>query len=227
MEPLRNKSKDDEMEKMRILNSDPEKVNITYIKSPLCFYIKKVSQLFQDFETRLQRFYEINGMNKKISNPHINQLCVAKRERGWSRAIVKRLDFDQNFIHLFFVDYGNEEVFPIESDHVIVCEIDEEFRDFPYMAMKCSLFGIKTKNDYERKKFTSFMLSELENIKEVWVRLNSTRNDIYFVDIELRSNKIKRLDLKNRIFERLSDQTVEKSACAQFDEEKRDFGKKL
>jgi len=164
-------------------------------------------------------------MNLKLSNPQLNQLCVAKREQSWDRAIVKRLD--QNYIHLFFVDYAYEELFPIGFDHISIYEIDEEFRDFPNMAIKCSLFGIKTKSDYETKKITSFMLSELENINEVWVRLNSISKDIYYVDIELRKNQFETIDMKDRILERLGDDEVEKSICNNLVEEKRDVGKEL
>ena len=164
-------------------------VTVTSIYSPYCFYVQEASQDFQDFEAKLQNFYESKpstDVTWELIHPQIGQMCVAKfsEDQNWYRATVKEIDYDQNSICVFFVDYGNEDVLPIQGKDVNVCEIASEFRQFPAMALKCSLTDIKpiAESKIPLTEIIDFMFFELGN--RVWAKFIGASEDFYYVDID-------------------------------------------
>ena len=164
-------------------------VTVTSIYSPYCFYVQEVSHDFQDFESRLQNFYESEpstGMTWELTKPQIGQMCIAKysEDQAWYRATIKEIDYDQKMIRVFFVDYGNEDLLRIQGKDVVVCDIVDQFRHFPAMALKCSLSDIKplVESKIPLNEINDFMFFELGN--KVWAKFLSTCEDFYYVDID-------------------------------------------
>jgi hypothetical protein len=91
-------------------------VDVACIYSPYCFYVNFTAALpgFKLFQQKLQRFYENEIVIKRMSvvNPRVGVMYIAKynEDNEWYRAIVKEIDLDQKNVHVFFVDYGNEDV---------------------------------------------------------------------------------------------------------------------
>jgi hypothetical protein len=91
-------------------------VDVACIYSPYCFYVNLTEALpeFRLFQQKLQKFYENQTVIQRMSvvNPRVGIMYIAKynEDNEWYRAIVKEIDLDQKNVHVFFVDYGNEDV---------------------------------------------------------------------------------------------------------------------
>ncbi len=186
-----------------------ESVSVTSIYSPYYFYVQETTQEFTEFEAKLQNFYESQSLVMgELSHPQIGQMCVAKysEDQAWYRATVKEIDFDQNRIRLFFVDYGNEEYGTWKGKEVKICDIADEFKLHPAMALKCSLCNIKPidENKTSVNEIADFMFYELGN--KVWAKFIGTVEDFYYVDLDFEKkfadDSIKLVNLKALLVEK-------------------------
>jgi hypothetical protein len=187
-----------------------ESVSVTSIYSPYFFYVQETTQEFIEFEAKLQNFYESQSLVMgELSRPQIGQMCVAKysEDQAWYRATVKEIDFDQNRIRLFFVDYGNEEEAFIDcGKEVNICDIADEFKLHPAMALKCSLCNIKPmdENKTSVNEIADFMFYELGN--KVWAKFIGTVEDFYYVELDFEKkfadDSIKLINLKALLVEK-------------------------
>lgn len=101
--------------------------------------------LFREFESVMQTYYEdvrVRSPLVLLTQPHLGQMCVAKYsdDNQWYRALVKDVGDDLKNVRVFFIDYGNEEIVPVNGNLLI---LNEKFRQHPPMAIRCCLNDIK------------------------------------------------------------------------------------
>jgi tudor domain-containing protein 1/4/6/7 len=159
-------------------------VIVTSIDSPFCFYIQEISEDLSQLEQKIQKYY-MNNQIVSLGNPQVGMICVAKynEDQAWYRATIKEIDHDQRIIKVFFVDYGNEDVLSMDDETINICEIKDEFKKFPAMAIKCSLHGIEPTVDckYGSNEIVDFMFLEMNS--SVLVKFIDFYEDFYYVDI--------------------------------------------
>jgi hypothetical protein len=93
----------------------------------------------------MQTYYEdvrVRSPLVLLTQPHLGQMCVAKYsdDNQWYRALVKDVADDLKNVRVFFIDYGNEEIVPVNGNLLI---LNEKFRQHPPMAIRCCLNDIK------------------------------------------------------------------------------------
>lgn len=187
-------------------------LTITCIYSPFCFYSQLNNNLgeFSQFELSLQEFYE-NALKKSnivlLTKPQIGQICVAKysEDEQWYRAIVKEVDHELNNVRVFFIDYGNEDVVLIDKGLLV---INDQFKQYPCMALKCCLDGIKPLSE----GFTSSLMTEIidfmynslaGNVKGMF--LGKQTDDCYLVKLRAEetteNNTVKTINISDLLIE--------------------------
>ena len=185
--------------------------NVTCIYSPYCFYIQEITDEFAEFEQNMQAYYQRNFF--PLTNPQIGMACMAKysENQSWYRATIKEIDHAQKLMRVFFVDYGDEDLFPLDEHAKNICELRDEFKAFPTMGVKCSLIGIEPSPTckYNANKIMDIMFSELGST--VAVKFVDQAEDFYFVEIAYK----KWLTEEISAFVNLRDFLVEKN-CAQY-----------
>lgn len=123
---------------------------VPFIMSPYCFYAQVLGEVFEEFvvfERSLQSYYEDVRLRSELvllRKPQLGQMCVAKyaENNQWYRALIKEIldGQSQRHVRVFFVDYGNEEVMPVDGNLLL---LNERFRVFPSMAVRCCLDGVR------------------------------------------------------------------------------------
>ena len=164
-------------------------VDVDCIYSPYCFYVSLTKALpeFNLFQQKLQKFYEDETKNQQMSavNPRVGAMYIAKytEDNQWYRAIVKEIDVDQKNVHVFFVDYGNEDVLLMDGKSLM--NITDGFKNFPRMALKCSLYGIEpfVESRSQTVEITDFMHSILNETVEA--KFLGDQDDCHFVDLTI------------------------------------------
>lgn len=129
-------------------------ITVPFLVSPYCFYAQIMDELYTDFvefEKMLQTYYEnvrIRSELVLLKRPQLGQMCVAKYAENdqWYRALIKEISDFQKTVRVFFIDYGNEEVMPVDGNLLL---LSEQFRVFPAMAVRCCLDGIKPVPDID------------------------------------------------------------------------------
>ena len=155
---------------------------VPYIHSPYCFYIQEISDEFSEFEQKLQNYYQANRV--ALTQPAPGMACVAKysEDQAWYRATIKAVNHETRLVRVFFVDYGNEDTLSMDGHNI--CELRNEFKAFPAMAIKCSLYGIKPNKEYKHTpvEIMDFMFLELASNK-ILVNFVDFAEDLYLVDV--------------------------------------------
>lgn len=130
-------------------------VTVPFIMSPYCFYVQLMDDNqfveFLEFERTMQTYYEDIRLRSEIvllKKPQLGQMCVAKYAENdqWYRALIKEISDRQKHVRVFFIDYGNEEVIPVDGNLLL---LNEQFHAFPPMAIGCCLDGVKPLTDID------------------------------------------------------------------------------
>ena len=165
-------------------------VIVTTIYSPFCFYIQLSEnvQEFAEFEESLQSYYTSENIDLvALKRPQVGQMCVAKysEDERWYRATVKELDYDLKRIVVFFVDYGNEDMLPIDGNFVL--KIHDKFKHYPTMALKCCLSGVKpaaeVKDFIQKQEIVDFMYNTLSDRVVAYFVGKKYTEECYFVNL--------------------------------------------
>lgn len=107
------------------------------------------SQIYLFLDSNLQKLYEMNAkLNEHYSSmenqqklkttPKVGDLCVSRFsvDGVWYRAEVEAVSGQK--VAVRYVDFGNRE----EVDTRSVCEIVDEFKSTPHLAVQCCLFDV-------------------------------------------------------------------------------------
>jgi tudor domain-containing protein 1/4/6/7 len=131
---------------------------------------------FLEFEKELQTYYDDVRLRSEfvlLKKPQLGQMCVAKyaEDNQWYRALIKDISESQKHVRVFFVDYGNEEVMQVDGNLLL---INEQFKLFPFMAVRCCLDGVKPSTqafDLQMSEVADFMYETMpEQVLAVFVR---------------------------------------------------------
>uniref|UniRef100_A0A8C6IIK7 Tudor domain-containing protein 1 n=1 Tax=Mus spicilegus TaxID=10103 RepID=A0A8C6IIK7_MUSSI len=119
------------------------KGTVTEFKHPSNFYVQlyssEVLENMNQLSTSLKETYA-NVVPEDGYLPVKGEVCVAKYtvDQTWNRAIVQAVDVLQRKAHILYIDYGNEEMIPIDSVHPLSRGLDL----FPPSAIKCCVSGV-------------------------------------------------------------------------------------
>uniref|UniRef100_A0A1B6FZG0 RING finger protein 17 n=1 Tax=Cuerna arida TaxID=1464854 RepID=A0A1B6FZG0_9HEMI len=90
-----------------------------------------------------------------ILNPVVGMTCVGcfTEDDVWYRAVVKEVLPEQNIVRVYYVDYGNEELLPIER----LREIKEEWAKLPMMSFPVALWNVVVGPEFDQNSCTTML----------------------------------------------------------------------
>ncbi|KAM7368217.1 hypothetical protein PAMP_014458 [Pampus punctatissimus] len=136
-------------------------------------YAKELDELMNS----IYHLYK-NSTNKDVvRNPTVGLYCAAKAEDGdFYRATVSEVGETQ--IKVFFVDYGNTEV----VDRSNIRTLPEEFRKVPWLALRCTLAGVRPKDGRWSQGANEFFIKAVTD-KVLNVHVMAKYDDAYVVHL--------------------------------------------
>nr|XP_019580708.1 PREDICTED: tudor domain-containing protein 1 [Rhinolophus sinicus] len=119
------------------------KVTVTEFKHPSDFYVQLYSSEVLEYLNQLTADLKETYANVVLEEHYIpvkGEVCVAKYtvDQTWNRVIVQDVDMLQKKAQVLYIDYGNEEIIPVNRLHQLKRNIDL----FPPCAIKCSVAGV-------------------------------------------------------------------------------------
>lgn len=123
--------------------AENEKVYITAIESPLCFYcqISGSEDKLAALMSGMSAMYDsISDHNLAVTSASMGDVCCAQFsvDNQWYRAVIEGKSADNLTVR--FIDYGNMEILPIRRIKVLA---DAFFKE-PPLALKCTLSGTQS-----------------------------------------------------------------------------------
>ncbi|XP_063473538.1 tudor domain-containing protein 1 isoform X4 [Symphalangus syndactylus] len=118
------------------------KGTVTEFKHPGDFYVQlyssEVLEYMNQLSVSLKETYA--NMHEKDYIPVKGEVCIAKYtvDQTWNRAIIQNVDVQQKKAHVFYIDYGNEEIIPLNRIYHLNRNIDL----FPPCAIKCFVANV-------------------------------------------------------------------------------------
>ncbi|KAL1788808.1 tudor domain-containing protein 1 isoform X1 [Sigmodon hispidus] len=132
-----------DLRSLQLIKTMEIKGTVTEFKHPSNFYIQlyssEVLEYMNQLSTSLKETYA-NIVPEDGYLPVKGEICVAKYtvDQTWNRAIIQSIDVLQKKAQVLYIDYGNEEVIPIDRIHPLNRNIDL----FPPSAIKCFVAGV-------------------------------------------------------------------------------------
>nr|XP_021486660.1 tudor domain-containing protein 1 [Meriones unguiculatus] len=119
------------------------KGTVTEFKHPSNFYVQLYSSEILDYMNQLSASLKETYANMVPEDGYLpvkGEVCVAKYsvDQTWNRAVIQGVDVLQKKAHVLYIDYGNEEIIPIDRIHQLKRSIDL----FPPSAIKCFVAGV-------------------------------------------------------------------------------------
>ncbi|XP_040342448.1 tudor domain-containing protein 1 isoform X3 [Herpailurus yagouaroundi] len=119
------------------------KGTVTEFKHPSDFYVQlyssEVLEYMNQLSTCLKETYA-NAVHEEDYIPVKGEVCVAKYtvDQTWNRVIIRDVDMLQKKAQVLYIDYGNEEIIPVNRIHQLNRNIDL----FPPCAIKCFVASV-------------------------------------------------------------------------------------
>nr|XP_034370782.1 tudor domain-containing protein 1 isoform X2 [Arvicanthis niloticus] len=132
-----------ELRSLQLKKTMEIKGTVTEFKHPSNFYVQlyssEVLEYMNQLSTSLKEAYA-NMVPEEGYLPIKGEVCVAKYtvDQTWNRAVIQDVDVLQKKAHVLYIDYGNEEIIPIDRIHQLSRGIDL----FPPSAIKCYVSGV-------------------------------------------------------------------------------------
>ncbi|KAK2099027.1 Tudor domain-containing protein 1 [Saguinus oedipus] len=118
------------------------KGTVTEFKHPGDFYAQLYSSEVLEYMNQLSASLKETYANvhEKDYIPVTGEVCVAKYtvDQTWNRVIIQDVDVLQKKAHVLYIDYGNEEIIPLNRIYQLNSSIDL----FPPCAIKCFLANV-------------------------------------------------------------------------------------
>uniref|UniRef100_A0A8B9YNR3 Tudor domain-containing protein 1 n=1 Tax=Bos mutus grunniens TaxID=30521 RepID=A0A8B9YNR3_BOSMU len=119
------------------------KGTVTEFKHPGDFYVQLYSSEVLECMNQLSASLKETYANKAHEEDHVpvkGEICVAKYtvDQTWNRVIIQDVDLLQKVAQVLYIDYGNEEVIPINRIHQLNRKIDL----FPPCAIRCFVASV-------------------------------------------------------------------------------------
>nr|XP_018889857.3 tudor domain-containing protein 1 isoform X1 [Gorilla gorilla gorilla]XP_055208162.1 tudor domain-containing protein 1 isoform X1 [Gorilla gorilla gorilla] len=118
------------------------KGTVTEFKHPGDFYVQlyssEVLEYMNQLSASLKETYA--NMHEKDYIPVKGEVCIAKYtvDQTWNRAIIQNVDVQQKKARVLYIDYGNEEIIPLNRIYHLNRNIDL----FPPCAIKCFVANV-------------------------------------------------------------------------------------
>ncbi|XP_023585660.1 tudor domain-containing protein 1 [Trichechus manatus latirostris] len=118
------------------------KGTVTEFKHPSDFYVQlyssEVLEYMNQLSTSLKETYA--NLLEEDYIPVKGEVCVAKYtvDQTWNRVTIRDVDVLQKKAHVLYIDYGNEEIIPVNRIHQLSKNIDL----FPPCAIKCFVANV-------------------------------------------------------------------------------------
>ncbi|KAM7330375.1 hypothetical protein ACRRTK_011988 [Alexandromys fortis] len=119
------------------------KGTVTEFKHPSNFYVQLYSSEVLEYMSQLSASLKETYADMVPEDGYLpveGEVCVAKYtvDQTWNRALIRGVDEFQKKAHILYIDYGNEEVIPMDRIHQLSKSIDL----FPPSAIKCFVAGV-------------------------------------------------------------------------------------
>ncbi|XP_059981953.1 tudor domain-containing protein 1 [Lagenorhynchus albirostris] len=116
---------------------------VTEFKHPGDFYVQLHSSEVLEYMNQLSASLKETYANKAHEEDYIpvkGEVCVAKYtvDQTWNRVIIEDVDVLQKKAQVLYIDYGNEEIIPVNRIHQLNRKIDL----FPPCAIKCFVANV-------------------------------------------------------------------------------------
>ncbi|TRY99810.1 hypothetical protein DNTS_014878, partial [Danionella cerebrum] len=153
---------------------------VQHVESPGMFWIQtqRYSEEFNQLMDDLEHLYsDPTSMKGLIRKPLVGQLCAAKSQDGaFYRAAVKNV-IDKT-AEVYFLDYGNVEL----VDCFNLKQLPMRFQQLPAVAVKCSLYGIKSRQKCWDERATLYF-SKLVKDKVLDLHVQKKQQDTLMVQL--------------------------------------------
>ncbi|XP_022267852.2 tudor domain-containing protein 1 isoform X4, partial [Canis lupus familiaris] len=119
------------------------KGTVTEFKHPSDFYVQLYSSEVLEYMNQLSRSFKETYANMTQEEDYIpvkGEVCVAKYtvDQTWNRVIIQEIDMLQKKAQVLYIDYGNEEIIPINRIH----QLNRNIGLFPPCAIKCFVASV-------------------------------------------------------------------------------------
>ncbi|XP_004412856.1 PREDICTED: tudor domain-containing protein 1 isoform X2 [Odobenus rosmarus divergens] len=119
------------------------KGTVTEFKHPSDFYVQLYSSEVLEYMNQLSASLKETYANTAQEEDYIpvkGEVCVAKYtvDQTWNRVIIQDIDMLQKKAQVLYIDYGNEEIIPVNRIHQLNRNIDL----FPPCAIKCFVANV-------------------------------------------------------------------------------------
>ncbi|XP_044232202.1 tudor domain-containing 6 [Thunnus albacares] len=152
---------------------------VQHASNPSEFWIQ-TQNYANELDELMDNIYHLykDSVNKDVvRNPTVGLCCAAKAEDGdFYRATVSEVGEKQ--IKVFFVDYGNTEV--VDRSNIRI--LPEEFRKLPWLALKCTLAGVRPKDGRWSQGASEFFIKAVTD-KVLNVHVTAKYDDAYVVEL--------------------------------------------
>ncbi|XP_053192638.1 tudor domain-containing 6 [Scomber japonicus] len=152
---------------------------VQHTSNPSEFWIQ-TQNFANELDELMDNIYHLykDSTNKDVvRNPTVGLYCAAKAEDGdFYRATVSEVG--EKHIKVFFVDYGNTEL----VDRSNIRPLPEEFKKLPWLAMKCTLAGVRPKDGRWSQGAIEFFIKAVTD-KALNVSVTAKYDDIHVVQL--------------------------------------------
>uniref|UniRef100_A0A3Q3LN41 Tudor domain containing 6 n=1 Tax=Mastacembelus armatus TaxID=205130 RepID=A0A3Q3LN41_9TELE len=155
---------------------------VKHVSSPSEFWIQ-TRNYTNELDELMDNMYHLYRCSEDevrpvvVSNPFVGLYCAAKAENDdFYRATVSEVGETQ--IKVFFVDYGNTEV----VDRLNIKTLPNELKKLPWLALKCSLAGVRPKDGKWSQKACEFFIRAVTD-KVLNIHVTTKHDDSYVVQI--------------------------------------------
>ncbi|XP_019315039.2 tudor domain-containing protein 1 isoform X3 [Panthera pardus] len=119
------------------------KGTVTEFKHPSEFYVQLYSSEVLEYMNQLSACLKetyANAVHEGDYIPVKGEVCVAKYtvDQTWNRVVIRDVDMLQKKAQVLYIDYGNEEIIPVNRIHQLNRNIDL----FPPCAIKCFVASV-------------------------------------------------------------------------------------
>lgn len=169
-------------EKLQVENLSLNSSHVAFVQhasNPSEFWIQtqNYADELDELMDRIYHLYKESANKDVVRNPTVGLYCAAKAKDGdFYRATVSEVGETQ--IKVFFVDYGNTEV----VDRSNIRTLPEEFKKLPWLALKCTLAGVRPKDGRWSQGANEFFIKAVK-AKVLNVNVTARYDDAYVVQL--------------------------------------------
>ncbi|XP_008585588.1 PREDICTED: tudor domain-containing protein 1 [Galeopterus variegatus] len=132
-----------DLRSLQVMKAMEIKGTVTEFKHPSDFYVQLYSSEVLEYMSQLSASLKetyANMVHEEDYIPVKGEVCVAKYtvDQTWNRVIIQDIDVLQKKAQVLYIDYGNEEIVPVNRIHPLNRKIDL----FPPCAIKCFVANV-------------------------------------------------------------------------------------